>query len=230
MKKSLSLLILPALLLSSCSLSDLMFWKKNKKQEEQPADTSGLTIEKVLAAFEKMANATSMTTSTEVTYNGVDTTYIGGSQIPSRDHTEMNYVTETVGKDSKTNMSYTTTSIVKFKDIEEKLEISKEEAIGDIIEYRNEYLTYGYDVNISLDFEKEEVTLERPLESMVTYTFFDEEAGQTFNYDEDGDPEYNIYDEGMGIIDMDDVKEVIEKGTVKGNTIETEMLCKPVTA
>jgi len=75
MKKKFSLLVLfPLLLSTSCSIQDLMFWKKQNENENQQEtiddeeqDSGPLTLEKLERAYEKTFSLNSLTVETSFT-------------------------------------------------------------------------------------------------------------------------------------------------------------------
>ena len=229
MKKKFALLVLPALVLCSCNfnLESLMFWKNWGKKDE-PAEQSGgetaLTVDAIVDAFEKMSKLDSYTSLTEVSFDGNDKVYLNGQYVVSHDKTKMNYLTEQVGKNSKSIMSYQTTSIVKFSDAVEPFDCTKEEVMSDFILYRNQMLETRAGYQVSLDFSKEELTVVSPEMTQETYVVFDEEAGQTYDYSEGERSYYNITDDGMGVVNASDVEEVIKNNTtINGDTVEAEI-------
>ena len=241
MKKKACLLLIASMALGACDLNDLMFWKdwfESPKQEEQKPDEGGeqqsngeqgeeksssFTIQQVLTAFDNLAQANSVTITTEVSYSGTDSTSFGGEYIPTEMNVSMNYVSEQVGKDSKTVMNYSTTEIVNLTTAKTLLGISKEEVIDLAIKQRNQYLTYGYNREVSFDLEKDELILGFSIPEEVTFTIYDQEADQTYSYNEDEITKYNITNDGIGIIDSDDIKEVIRNGNVNGDEIIAEI-------
>lgn len=225
-RKILYLLPIASLALSSCSFKDVKNWflklfGKAPAEEQQPSEE--LTIDNVVNAFTKMSELTSYTSSTEMTYKGNDTFYISGKNVPAYDDTVMRYLTEVVGKDSKTDMKYETTSVVKFADAATLLGISKEETINEFIKLRNQYLSYGYERTYTFDFAKEEVQIYSPLVSQVTYTLYDQEADQTFDYTEGETTKYNTENSDLGIINTADIVEIVKKGRIEGDSVITEI-------
>ena len=233
MKKKIALFVLPALLVTtSCnfSLDKLMFWKNWGKKdepaekEEEKKNEEDLTVEAIVAAFEKMSKLESYTAVTEVSFEGEDRTYLNGNYVLSHDKTKMNYLIEQVGKNSKAVMSYQTTSVVKFSDAVEAFDCTKEEVINDFVLYRNQVLQARAGYQVSLDFSKEEITVVSPEMTQETYVVFDEAVGQTYDYSEGDRSYYNITDDGMGIVNADDVEEVIKNNaTINGDTVVAEV-------
>lgn len=224
MKKSFSILIIPTMLISSCALTSKCsaLWKKwfHKGDQTDTGERDPSNVDEVVEAFDKMGKLTSYTTTTTMSFEGDDHAYFGSKKVASHDVTTMGYVTETMGQSSKTEMSYTTTSVVKIADISAALGVSDEEAVDTVLRYKYDYIEYGYEREVTFDFTKGEVTMVSSTQSSVTYTLYDQEAEQSFDYSEGEETRYNTDQGGMGLIDTKEVIDLIKDGQMKDGAVE----------
>ena len=225
-KKAYLLLIASSMALASCSWQDLMFWKKWGwgKKDNEPAETIVVDKDDVIEAFNKLSTLNSFTSVTHATMSGDNTLTVGEHKVPSYQTITIDYTNKKVGKNTKTNSSFGSTTLVNLEAAEAVEGVTKEETMDALVSNRNLYIQFGYDASLSFDLAKQEACLVIPFNKSETYTIYDEEAKQTYNYSvDDSNVKYNYEDDDTGIIDTESLIEVVNKGTVEGNTIKTEI-------
>lgn len=228
-RKASILLITSAMVLSACSWSDLMFWKKwwGPKKDNSPADTETDTNKEdeakkndVIAAFSKLETLDSFTAVTKAEMSGENEYTVGEHKVPSYQTISINYETKQVGNNTKINAAISMISQVNLQKAEAVEGVTKEETMSALVLDRNTYIMAGYDASLIFDLDKQEAIFNVPFMSSETYTIYDEEAKQTYDYEiGDDDVRYNYDDDDNGLIDTKSIIDVVKQGTVDGNTI-----------
>ena len=222
MKKSISFLIIPTMLISSCALTSRCsaLWDKifhrNKQQDV-------ITIDSIVSGLEKLETLDSFTVKTDVTFTGTDSKNISGEYVPTSSSIDMHYTVEQVGKNSRTLMSYASTETTKISEVKKVLKVSDEEVMNALLEAKYNSLESEWsDSDVLIDKSKDEVKFVSTTKEEETFVLYDEEAHQTFDYsidDDEDDIEYNVEEGGMGLIDTKDIIEAVKKGTINGDTV-----------
>ena len=222
MKKSISFLIIPTMLISACTFTqrctDLWnkIFHKNKQQEV-------ITIDSIVGGLEKLEKLDSYTVKTDVSLAGTDSKYLSGEYIPTTSSIAMHYTVEQVGKNAKSLMTYTSTETAKISDVKKVLKVSDEEVMNALLEEKYDSLESEWsDSDVLIDKSKDEVKFLSTSKEEETYVLYDEEAHQTYDYSVDGDDDdikYNVEEGGMGMIDSKDIIEAVKKGTINGDTV-----------
>ena len=219
MKKSLSFLIIPTMLISSCALTSRCsaLWDKLfQRNKEEP-----VTVDSIVEALEKLGTLDNLTIETTANFTGEDNTQISGTRIPTKSKVDLVYKTEMVGKNAKTISSYTSIETAKISVIKEALNYTNEEVISKLLETKYSSLQSEYsNSDVILDVEHDEVKFVSVMEGSESYSIYDEEAKQSFTWEADEDHlYYNTGEGGMGLIDTEDIVEAVKKGTLNGDTV-----------
>ena len=226
-KKACLLLIASTMALSSCSWEDLMFWRKWGwgKKDNKPADTEVVVKDDVIDAFDKLAKANSFTSLTKATLGGDNTLSVGDKKVPSYQDLSIEYVTKKVGKNTKLNSKISSITIVNLESAEAVEGVTKEETMSSLVTSRNAYIQFGYDASLSFDLAKQEATFVIPMVENETYTIYDEEAKQSYEYSVgDEHVRYNTNNkESNGLVDTATLIDIVNKGTIEGDTIHAEI-------
>ena len=221
MKRKASLLLIASVVaLGGCSWSDLMFWKKWGKKDQPAEKSEEEQKQDVIAAFNKLTTLDSFTSATSAKMGGENEITVGSKKVPSYQTLAIDYVSKKVGNNTKTNSKISSTTVVNLKTADEIEGVTKEETMSALVLNRNMYLQMGYESSLAFDMTKQEAVFVSSLSESETFTIYDEDAKQTFDYSVgDEHVRYNYDKSGSGIIDTDDLIEVINKGTVNGDTI-----------
>ena len=225
-KKACLLLIASSMALASCSWQDLMFWKKWGwgKKDNKPADTEVVVKDVVVEAFNKLATANSYTSVTKAALGGESKVTVGSKKVPGYQTIAIDYVSKKVGKNTKIESKIGSITTVNLVEADAVDGVTKEETMNALILNRNSYLQMGYKASTSFDFTKQEATLTIQMSETETFTIYDEDAKQSYNYTaSDNKSKYNTDDDSNGIVSTETLIDIVNKGTVDGNVIHSQI-------